>query len=480
MKIKAKMISLLFVFLIVFSSFSLISATSEINDNVSVMIHFDQFRYLEQQCENDALFRLECNIGDERFESPIWDVSFFGAPLNWNISIFIPKDSSEIDISISLYKSINGEQELCDLSEGLSLDAHTVNIKYHIETGWWDGDDSHGDLSGYGRLNGCDDGSIYEAENDAELWFTIFQEDMDGDNIPRAIEEEYGMDPFVDDADIDYDQDGIDSDWEWYFGYHPKQADDHQLLDPDNDSISNYEEFVTWNLYSSDPFRQDIFLEIDWMEPGPAVEKSEVPKKAEDRIYQPFHRRNIVFHFDSGIENGGELIPFSEITSRDEVLDIYEEYFIHHGQFTERRSIFHYGIVVYLCDVKGYGFSGDTGQGGYSPGTNAFVISSSQMELNTQKIYFKDRSLDNFYGSAMMHEMGHNFGIRFGEPFGCDNWFAKYPWQPLFWFIRNYKSMMNYQYTYSIFDYSDGSHGRGDFDDWDNIDLTYFEYPNDT
>jgi hypothetical protein len=74
-----------------------------------------------------------------------------------------------------------------------------------------------------------------------------------------------------------------------------------------------------------------------------------------------------------------------------------------------------------------------------------------------------------------MHETGHNFGIRFGEPFGCDCWIGKYPWQICFWFIRNYKSIMNYQYTYNIFDYSDGSHGRGDYDDWANIDLTYFE-----
>jgi hypothetical protein len=34
---------------------------------------------------------------------------------------------------------------------------------------------------------------------------------------------------------------------------------------------------------------------------------------------------------------------------------------------------------------------------------------------------------------------------------------------------------MNYQYNYNIFDYSDGSHGRGDHEDWANIDLTYFE-----
>jgi len=36
---------------------------------------------------------------------------------------------------------------------------------------------------------------------------------------------------------------------------------------------------------------------------------------------------------------------------------------------------------------------------------------------------------------------------------------------------------MNYRYTYSILDYSDGSHGKIDYDDWENIDLTYFEKP---
>ena len=34
---------------------------------------------------------------------------------------------------------------------------------------------------------------------------------------------------------------------------------------------------------------------------------------------------------------------------------------------------------------------------------------------------------------------------------------------------------MNYRYVYSgLTDYSDGSHGKNDYDDWANIDLTYF------
>jgi hypothetical protein len=77
-----------------------------------------------------------------------------------------------------------------------------------------------------------------------------------------------------------------------------------------------------------------------------------------------------------------------------------------------------------------------------------------------------------------MHEIGHNFGIRFGNPFGCDFPGSGSPFRLSYWIFRNYKSVMNYRYTYFILDYSDGSHGRRDFDDWENLDLTWFEYKN--
>jgi len=35
---------------------------------------------------------------------------------------------------------------------------------------------------------------------------------------------------------------------------------------------------------------------------------------------------------------------------------------------------------------------------------------------------------------------------------------------------------VNYGYTYILVDYSDGSHGKNDFDDWHDLDLTFFEY----
>ncbi|MEA2055876.1 MAG: hypothetical protein U9O49_03485 [Candidatus Thermoplasmatota archaeon] len=34
---------------------------------------------------------------------------------------------------------------------------------------------------------------------------------------------------------------------------------------------------------------------------------------------------------------------------------------------------------------------------------------------------------------------------------------------------------MNYGWMYQFVDYSDGPHGKNDFDDWSNIDLTLFQ-----
>jgi len=41
--------------------------------------------------------------------------------------------------------------------------------------------------------------------------------------------------------------------------------------------------------------------------------------------------------------------------------------------------------------------------------------------------------------------------------------------------FKNYKSVMNYKYAYTLLDYSDGTHGFGDYDDWGNLDLSYFQ-----
>jgi hypothetical protein len=76
-----------------------------------------------------------------------------------------------------------------------------------------------------------------------------------------------------------------------------------------------------------------------------------------------------------------------------------------------------------------------------------------------------------------MHELGHTLQINI--PGGHEQ-NTKAPWQYRYWFWRAYKSCMNYGYTYFLVDYSDGSRGKNDHDDWSNLDLVAFQmYVND-
>lgn len=454
------------------SSLSVLSVSAHERQSIpdsEFTIYFNQFRYLEEDLEDNARFYIECVVAEEHHKSPEWKSSQIGKPLNWSIFMDVAPCRRVYNISIYLYKLIDDSTVLCDLSGNKSLNARSVEIFYSLDTGWWEGDDAHGDPSGYGRFNGCDDGSIYTFEDDAELFFTILVEDSDGDYIPKWMETNmYYTDSTVDDSAVDYDNDGIGTRWEWYFGYDPFEKEDHDLLDDDNDSLTNIEEAKTW-AYGSDPFRKDIFLEIDYMSDSPTGESSVFPKESEQLLHYPFHRRNYVVHI-----NRSEVIPFDEKTDTNELLSYYQTYFLHNDTSNWRRGVFHYGLYVYETTPKGYAFSGDVDpHWGYHPGTNGFVISSSRMERNARLF---TKTLPYYYASATMHEMGHNFGFKWGDPFGCDAQFGKYPWQPFYYVFGNYKSIMNYRYTYKIFDYSDGTHGFLDHDDWAALDLTYFEY----
>jgi hypothetical protein len=80
--------------------------------------------------------------------------------------------------------------------------------------------------------------------------------------------------------------------------------------------------------------------------------------------------------------------------------------------------------------------------------------------------------MDVVFASAYMHECGHSLGII--NP-GVDDQDGKYPWQLDWWKWLPYRSVMNYGYMFRIVDYSDGSRGMNDFDDWNDLDLTYFD-----
>lgn len=442
--------------------------------NLKLTVDIISIRALDEiDSFSDPDFFIKIKINEKKFRSPIF---IDKSNLNnvWNVTYDIPDDIETVDVNIQLWDWDPIKSNLCDISQNADKNHKDANLIYNLKTGRWHGDDyTIEDPSGYGRLNGCDDGSIYTNEKDCELSFNIFTNDFDNDYLPYYTEQfVYYTDPRISNIGNDFDNDQIPIEWEHRWGYNPLIWDNHLNLDYDKDSINNFEEYLTSN-FLSDPFRSDIFVEIDWMEDSPEGISSVVPEEAKELMKIPFHRRNIVVHFDTGEQEGGEIIPFDDDVTIDEVLEIYDKYFLHNGHLEWRRGVFHYGFFVYLCKPNGYAFNGDGNPfWGYGPGTNAFIISSRLMVRMADNVR---KSVSYIFAASIMHEMGHNFGIRFSNPFGCDNSRTVKPWYLSFWLFKNYKSIMNYRYTYYIMDYSDGSHGQRDFNDWAEIKIDYFE-----
>jgi len=388
-------------------------------------------------------------INNQLFESPHWQDPYIYNP-SWSATQDVPDDQEEVNIMIQLWAETDTSTFPCDLNP--YIDASAVEIIYNIKTGQWTGDDTLKDTSGYGRLCGTDDGTIYQKDNDAELWFTITQNDYDTDNIPYWTEvNTYLTDPEIDNTGDDIDSDDIPIEWEHHYSYNPLIADDHDVLDDDGDSLTNYEEYLT-QTWQSDPFRPDVFVELDIMEEGPNGEQTLFPPHAKDLIKTSFDRQNIVYHLDNGTMGGHELIPFQEKVDGHDIDQIYYDYFLHSDPNNWRRGIFHYGLVVYSS----------TSAAGYMFRPNAYQISAKGHEklINENPNFQRDI----VYASAYMHELGHTLGLmycpghnRLDGLIGLIDYFR----------CRSYVSCMNYGYMYIMIDFSDGHRRSPDLDDWD-------------
>jgi len=234
-------------------------------------------------------------------------------------------------------------------------------------------------------------------------------------------------------------------------------------------------------------FRKDIFLELDQMEIGPNGEGCFVPEASLNMIKDAFSRQNIVFHIDDGCMGGGEIIPFDLNTSNEELQEFYIRYFLHNDTSYWRRGAFHYGLVIYRCD-RHPGFVFGTTANGEDYRLDCFQISTKYHEAKPSKQWLygilrrralnKDGQRAIVYGGAIMHETGHTLGLFGGVVPGIDNGQSVFPYKD-WWKFRNYKSCMSYDRIYFFIpDYSDGSHGRNDHDDWSSIDLTLFQRDN--
>jgi hypothetical protein len=473
--------------------------------DISVTVEIKKIRTLEKtdlglnpidkiDLFSDPDFYVKVFINDIEFNSPVWyNTKYIESP-DWSATLNVPDDQEYVNITIQLWDSNPGIDRICDLSEnyGDLIENYQVDLFYNIKTGHWDGDDwlipfwGGFDKSGYGRLNGCDDNSHYQNNRDCELFFDIYQNDYDNDGIPYWTEVNvFNTDPTINNIGEDFDEDGVPIEWEFKWGYFlnidwdnftlihdwrymPNVWDDHKNFDEDDDGIDNYEEYLT-SQWGSDPYRKDLFVELDQMDAGPNGEPPSImPEGAKNLLQIAYNKHNLVFHLDDGSwgDTGSEMIPFDNITTMDwfdtdnDLVRIYNNYFLHNDNDSWRRGVFHYGVLIYQCSrADGNAF-----------GSNAFQISSNGLNQRAVNLPWLDR--DIIYASAYMHECGHTLEIN--NP-GVDDFYSKYPWQLNWWKWRPYKSVMNYGYMYQMVDYSDGSRGLNDFDDWNDMDLKSFQ-----
>jgi hypothetical protein len=395
----------------------------------------------------DPDFFVKVYINDQEFVSDIWHDTKYVYNPNFSPTLDVPDEEEFVNIKIQLYDWNSFGDRQCDIS----ANGKDVELTYSLITGHWSGDDRISDSSGYGRLNGCADGSMYKIQKDCELWFNIYQNDYHGDGIPYWTEVyDYDTDPMIDNTGEDEDDDYLPIEWEWKWEYDPVKKDNHYVLDPDMDGLDNIEEYYV-SEWGSDPFREDVFIELDYMEESPDGVVSTLPEGADELLATAFNRFDKVFHIDKGsMGGGGEIIPFDVEVGRHDLEDIYWYYFLDQDEFNWRRSVFRYSLIVY-----------DPGRAGYNFARGAFVLGSNYVKNKAIPDTPKRQAIS--WASVYMHEMGHTFAL--DNP-GVDN--------SNFWAYPQYKSCMLYRYTYRLVDYSDGSRAV-DFNDWDNLDLRHFQ-----
>ncbi len=260
----------------------------------------------------------------------------------------------------------------------------------------------------------------------------------------------------------DTDEDGIPDKWESTHGYDPHKKQNHSLLDPDEDGLTNIEECYAAQ-WGADPFVKDIFWEMDWMQSKHPNTSNRPDESLISTIKKSFADHGIMLHVDIGNLGGGEQIPYNDTFSIVDLRDYYWEYFLDHDLNNPRKGIFHYGLICDFGPSAGNAFFG-------WDNLDSFIVSVDKIGLDRPLLTRERTSI----GGAV-HELGHTLGLTVDDHGGNDNNVALIPFRKESITYLPYVSCMNYWYTYHVITFSDGQFGPTDFNDWDHMDLTFFK-----
>lgn len=427
----------------------------------------EQMRKIGRSWKNTPSYHFEAVLHDGLWKSHQinkWDTDY----VDWQAFRNVEEELEKCKIELKLYETQK------KLFKTVDVEKDSFTIVYDFKTGRWTGDDSFNDADGYGYFNG----------EDFEVWFDVHNSDYDGDGIPYWTEVNVlHTDPEVDDRYLDPDEDGIPTAWEWKWGYDPNVYDNHTTIDPEVDGLSNVVEY-SLRKYLAHPYRQDIYIEADFMEKEPGLFGYEHVfwEESQQMLMDAFVDHDITVHIDDGsMGGGGEYVEFYGGYISQEG-GIASQYYTRNFA-DERKGVFRYCIIVHNA-------------GWAHPQSNKLAYDTIGIPSNKNfyKNVFRPPALTPrlqriAMAIAVMHETGHTLSLRGETNPGIDNCtqigrgMEDVPLIPKLQQMQhaikvweNYESCMNYnKFGGYVLDYSDGTNGENDVDDWSMLDFTYFQ-----
>lgn len=220
---------------------------------------------------------------------------------------------------------------------------------------------------------------------------------------------------------VDTDGDGLPDEWE-----------KHGFTTPDGVEFPLH-------LWGADPNRPDIFLEVHWMSPGGKMKSYRPHKDTFNQLVDLFAKHDIALHIDAGeyytnIENfaeprGGENIEYKlNLGTHDSIYDAFDEL---NKLRADRTGVFR--TAAYVNEV----YSDENYTGTALPKLDAFFVGKTEI--------MSERLIRN----TTLHELGHTLGLTHNGPVS-----DSIPSQAKGSFYPEHKSVMNYLYQYTTFDYT--------------------------
>ena len=143
------------------------SISGDFDPLVDIIVTFDVLviRALDKIDKlSDPDFFVKVFINNEEFISHTWDNTNYLYNC-WSVTKNVPDEEEFVDIKIQLWDWNKNNNKICDISKNNNNqdEGFDISITYDIKTGRWYGDDYNiGDTTGYGRVCGTGDGSIYK------------------------------------------------------------------------------------------------------------------------------------------------------------------------------------------------------------------------------------------------------------------------------------------------------------------------------